>query len=100
MAVRQASVETIRRGYDRFIILAGQAGQSVVGHTPVVVQGTGGGGFIAYGGAPMVAREQGIVIKMFREGDPAGSNAISARETLGPRWREIAGKTTLTCFDD
>ena len=95
--MRQAAVEVIRRGNDRYIIVGGQSEASVVGTTPVVVQRTYGGA-VAYGGAPMVARGQGLVVKMFRDGDPA-ANALSARETLGPQWREIAAKETLTCFD-
>ena len=99
VAVRQAAAETIRRGYDRFIITGGQASQSVVGVTPVVVQPLGGGGAIAYGGAPLISSGQGLVVKMFRDSDPAASNALSARAELGPNWQEIASKNTVTCFD-
>lgn len=38
VAVKQAAVETIRRGYDRFIVVGGQASANVVGNTPIVVQ--------------------------------------------------------------
>jgi len=96
--VRQAAVEVIRRGYDRYVILNGQSQSSVVGSTPVVVQGTYGGA-VAYGGAPLIAHGQGLVVKMLRDGDPAASNALSAHAVLGPNWQEIASKTTLTCFD-
>jgi hypothetical protein len=100
VAVRQAAVEVIRRGYDRFLILGGQAGANVVGYTPTTVQHIGGGAVVAYGGTPMVAHSQGLMVKMFRDNDPAASNALSARQTLGPRWQEIASKQQLTCFDD
>ncbi len=98
LAVRQAAVEVIRRGYDRYVILKGQSQSSVVGSTPVVVQGTYGGA-VAYGGTPLIAHGQGLVVKMLRDGDPAASNALSAHAVLGPNWQEIASKTTLTCFD-
>ena len=99
VAVRQAAVEVIRRGGDRFIIAGAQGGSQVVGHTPLVVQSTGYGGGIIYGGAPMVAHGQGLVVRMFRDGDPAAANALSARAELGPNWAEIAKSTQLTCFD-
>jgi hypothetical protein len=100
VAFRQAAVETIRRGYDRFIIVGGQAGATVVGTTPIVVQSLGAGGAIAYGGAPMVSHGQGLVVKMFKENEPGVANALSARQTLGPKWQELAAKDALTCFDD
>jgi hypothetical protein len=27
-------------------------------------------------------------VKMFKDGDPKGANAVSARTTLGPKWQE------------
>lgn len=100
VAIRQASAETIRRGYDKFMIAGAGASQSVVGATPIFVQPIGGGGVIAYGGAPMISSGQTLVVKMFRDGDPAGANALSARSELGPRWQELSAKPTQTCFDD
>ena len=117
VAVRQAAAETIRRGYDRFIVQGAQYQNSVrvVGHTPVIANtsGTGtisgSGSFMNIntnstttysGGSPIIggSHNQGLVVKMFKEGDPAGSNAVSARETLGPQWQEIVSKPTLTCL--
>ncbi|MGY3576808.1 hypothetical protein [Bradyrhizobium sp. USDA 4504] len=88
IAVREAAAETIRRGYDRFIVMNAQAGASYAGSTPVVVQNLGGGVAMASGGTPMFAPNQGLVIKMFKDGDPATANALPARETLGPDWQE------------
>lgn len=99
VAVRQAAAEVIRRGGDRFVIAGAQGTANVIGHTPVVVQGTGGGGAMVYGGAPMVAHGQGLLVRMFRDGDPAGANALSAREQLGPNWPAIVKNQQLTCFD-
>src|SRR6185312_3798269 len=53
VAFKQAAVETIRRGYDRFVIVGGQASSNVVGTTPIVVTRMGyGSGFIS-GGDPL-----------------------------------------------
>ena len=118
MAFRQASVETIRRGYDRFLIVGGQYRNDVgvVGYTPVTAQTTGyatatgyGNTATAYGsatttysgGQPIIAgsHRQGLVVKMFRDNDPAGKNALSARAELGPKWAELVKDETVTCFD-
>ncbi|MET3966702.1 hypothetical protein [Bradyrhizobium sp. S3.9.1] len=98
IAVRQAAVETIRRGYDRFIVMNAQAGASYAGSTPVVVQNLGGGVAMASGGTPMFAPNQGLVIKMFKDGDPAAANALPARDTLGPEWQEQVKKNTINCL--
>lgn len=98
VAFKQAAAETIRRGYDRFQIMGGQASASVVGTTPIFVDRTGYGSAVVSGGQPLVAHDQGLFVKMFRDGDPAGANALSARDTLGPEWQEIVKKPALTCM--
>lgn len=106
MAAKTAAVETIKHGYDKFIILRSQAQNNVgvVGYTPVTAQTTYGGGHATthvYGGEPIVAgtHNHGLIVKMFKEGDPQGANAMSATATLGPKWRDIVGQPTLTCLD-
>lgn len=98
VAFKQAAVQTIRRGYDRFMIVGGQASANVVGHTPIIVNRTGYGTATVTGGDAMVAHDRGLVVKMFRDGDPAGANALSARQTLGPEWEEMSKKDALTCL--
>lgn len=118
VAFRRAAIETINRGYDKFIILGGDAQNNVgvVGYTPVMAQTTGsatatGYGNTAYatghstttysGGQPIIAgtHDQGLVVKMFKEGDPAGANALSARGQLGPKWQEaVKESASTTCF--
>lgn len=110
VAFRQAAVETIRRGYDKFLIIGGQYRNDVgvVGHTPVMAHTTGsvyGGNLNATttysGGEPIIAgsHRQGLAVKMFKDGDPAGGNALSARSELGPKWAELVKSDTVTCFD-
>lgn len=53
---------------------------------------------MASGGTPMFAPNQGLVIKMFKDGDPAAANALPARETLGPDWQEQVKKNTINCL--
>jgi hypothetical protein len=52
------------------------------------------------GGYPIVAgtHDQGLVVKMFKDDDPRGGNAISARGMLGPKWQEaIKEGAATTC---
>jgi hypothetical protein len=114
VAARQAAVETIRRGFDKFIIVGGQYANNVgvVGHTPVIANTTGTAYATGYGtaygqttttfsgGQPIIAgsHDQGLVVKMFKEGDPAGANAVSARNSLGPKWKEAVESNAMTCL--
>lgn len=116
-AARLAAVETIRHGYDRYVIVGGQYQNDVhvMGYTPVVAQtdssatvnGFGntatvnGNSTTTYsGGAPIVggSHDQALVVKMFKEGDPAGGNAIPARQTLGPEWQKAVDEKSMTCL--
>lgn len=82
--MRQAAAETIRRGYDRFIIVDDKS----AAHK----QYTNIPGFAP----PSHSNE--LVVKMFREGDRAAVGAISARETLGPDWKDLSSKSSMTCL--
>ena len=117
VAFKRAAVETIRRGYDRFVILGGQAQTEtrLLGYTPTTAYTTGtatatrmGNMATAYGsstttvtgGVPITANahSQDLIVKMFKDGDPAGANALDARQTLGPAWMDAVNKNTWTCF--
>jgi Protein of unknown function (DUF3987) len=117
VAYQRAAVETIRRGYDRFVIIGGDAQSDirVVGYTPTTASTTGSAAGTRYGntatiygssntvvtgGQPIYggSHGQGLLVKMFRDGDPAGANALSARETLGPDWQDAVNKNKWTCL--
>lgn len=113
LALRQAAVETINRGYDSFIVAGAQATSTYVGTTPTQTYTTGsaaaygGAGYAnaygsatstTYGGVPVYAPGQGLTVRMFRTGEPGAQNAIDARSTLGPDWQKIASKRKLTCL--
>ena len=115
VAARRAAIETINRGYDKFLILGAAAENNVrvVGHTPVqahtvgTATATGYGNMVTAsgqstttytGGNPIVggSHDQGLVVKMFKDADPKGANAISARATLGPKWQEAIKESAAT----
>lgn len=60
----RAAIRTIKRGFDHFIVVDPAYGVTIYGTKYV----------------------QGILIRMFHAGDPAGVRAFDARALLGPDW--------------
>ncbi len=82
MMMQRAGIETIRRGYDKYILLDHGTGSVVTGVNQ-------------YGQVSRAGRGA-VVVKMFKDGDPEGANALSARGLLGPNWQEMVSKKTKT----
>jgi hypothetical protein len=111
VAGKQAAIETIKAGYDRYII-TGQQGQdttrlvqmpgsySTTG-TATISGNTGYyQGNTVYNPGPtfvMGRHKQQLGVHMFKTGDPGSQNALSAKETLGPKWAEIVKDGVMTC---
>ncbi len=108
VAQQLAAIETIKAGFDRYIITSGQAQNNVsVSQAPGSYQTTGtyGGGFYntrtTYQPGPTIvsgSHDQGLSVVMFRETDPQAQQAVSARETLGPDWQEKVKNGVRTCL--
>lgn len=111
VAGKQAAIETIKAGYDKYIIL-GQASQdttrvvSMPGTyntmgTATVYGNTGYyNGTTTYTPGPTFVtggHNQDIAVRMFKNGQPGSQNAISARDTLGPKWEVIVRDGVNTC---
>ena len=94
-AVKTAAYQTLRRGYDRYIIAGAQATAQdrFAGYTPMYANSYGNSTMIT-GGEPIVMTEHGqnLVVHMFHSGDPGSENAIDAKTTLGPDWQKILTK--------
>lgn len=117
VAVKRAAYETLKRGYDKYIILDAEAESNVgvVGYTPLVANtqsygsintygnsGTYSGSSNTYvtGGQPFIAgtHDQKLSVRMFRSGDPDAARAVDARQVLGPDWQKVMTKGPgLTC---
>lgn len=117
VASRRAAIETLRQGFDRYVILGGQAENNVrvIGRTPVFANshtsdsvntfgnyGTYSGDTTTTfsGGEPIVggSHDQSLAVRMFASGDPDGSGAIDARRVLGPDWQKAVAKGPgVTC---
>ena len=111
VAQKQAAIETIKAGYDRYII-TGAASDNSVGVTQLP------GHYNTYGTANMYGNrgtfsatsiyqpgptivtgsyDQSFAIRMFKDGEPGSNQAVSARETLGQEWEKIVKDGVRMC---
>lgn len=121
---QMAAVETLRAGYDSYVIVGQEAqnnvryldggGTTYFNGTSSAYGSTYRSGNAVYGGAsgsyggtatyvpgmpmPVGTHDQGLMVKMFRSGEPGSENAIDARSILGPDWREKAKSGVNTCL--
>lgn len=111
VAAQAAAVETLRRGFDKYLIVGDRASNDVrvVGYTPIQAQTYGTGtvntfGNTGYysgqsstfytGGQPIVSghHNQDFLVRMFRNNEPGADQAVDARNVLGPKWQEAVAK--------
>lgn len=117
VATRQAALETLKHGFDRYIVTAAKANSDsrFAGFTPLVANTYGSGSISGYGnyatvngysnttftgGQPIIVQHhnQDLIVRMFKADDPVGANAIDARSTLGPDWqKQLAKGPGVTC---
>ena len=112
VAAKSAAVETIRAGYDRYIIVGAQSQNNVsVSQMPGQFHTFGtasyGHGFGSYNstttytpGPTIVAgsHDRSLGVVMFRNGESGSENAIDARQALGPEWADIVKSGVHTCL--
>jgi hypothetical protein len=112
VAQKTVAVETIRAGYDRFIIMGGAAANNVqVTQMPGQYNTTGTlntyGNYGTYNSTtrytpgPTVvsgSHDKSLSVKMFRDGERGAEEAVDARLLLGPEWHEIVTKGVKTCL--
>ncbi|QKK33041.1 hypothetical protein FE844_025815 (plasmid) [Rhizobium indicum] len=110
-AQKQAAVETIKAGYDRYIITSAAAASNVTatqmpGHynTYGAINSYGGYGTVnattTYTPGPIIyggSHDQSIGVVMFKDGEPGSNQAVSAREVLGPKWAVIVKDGVNLC---
>lgn len=110
VAQKMAAIETIRAGYDRYVILDARRSSNID-----VVQMPGSyntsGSVSPYGsfratttytpGPSFVSgtHDQSIAVRMFKNGQQGASSAISARDALGPKWASLVKSGVATCSD-
>lgn len=108
VAAKSAAIETIRAGFDRYIIAGGQSQNNVsVTQMPGSIQTRGAfygntyQGTSTYVPGPTVvsgSHDRQLTVVMFKQGDPGFEQALDARSQLGPEWKDIAERRVLTCL--
>lgn len=106
VAERQAALETLKAGYDRYMIVGATADSNIrtfQGAGTYHTTGRVSGGYLSatttYSPGPtFVSGEHNaaFAIRMFRDGEPGAARALSAREVLGPKWQEELKRGQLT----
>ncbi|KAA0972672.1 hypothetical protein FPY71_02110 [Aureimonas fodinaquatilis] len=99
VAQKQAAIETIKAGFDRYKIIDASSTNNVsvrstAGsyHTTATARGNTYNAVTTYEpGIPIVSgrHEMSISIRMFHENEREAAQAIPAREILGPKWLEL-----------
>ncbi|WP_334174176.1 hypothetical protein [Pseudoxanthobacter sp.] len=113
MAAQTAAVETIRAGFDRYIVIGAQSANNVqyvqqpgTYETTKTVKPDGFGTkvtktstYVPGATLSLGSYDQDLTIQMFHDGEPGSENALSAREVLGPDWqRTVANGVSTVCF--
>ena len=102
LAQRHAAVETIRRGFDDYIVIGSVGGDHTAGEEPATARTTlyGSSGrtlFSEY--APLLAHHRMLTIRMFPAGEGDSAAAVSARAVLGDEWEAVVAKgPSTTCL--
>ncbi|RWI44741.1 MAG: hypothetical protein EOQ93_31180 [Mesorhizobium sp.] len=106
VAVRQAAIQTIKAGFDKYVIYDAAEQNTVTARQmpgTYTTMGTVNGGMLnattTYQPGPTIYsgnHSQAFAIKMFKASDPAGANAVDARTTLGPEWPKLIKQGSLT----
>ncbi len=95
LAQRHAAVETVRRGFDDYLVVGSVGGDHVAGDAPATARTTlyGSSGRTLFSeDAPLLAHHRMLTIRMFRAGEGDSAAAVSARAVLGDEWEATAAK--------
>lgn len=108
VAAKSAAIETIRAGYERYIIVGSQAQNNVsVSQMPGSFQtsGTYGGGSYnatsTYIPGPTIvsgSHDRALSVVMFKPSDAGFESALDAKQQLGPEWPDLVKNGVRTCL--
>ncbi|MEX3314983.1 hypothetical protein [Sulfitobacter sp. PS-8MA] len=114
VASQMAAVETIRRGYPRYVVLGANSENnvSVINRSPTYAATTSnysvygnqiyGNSTTSFGGGgPMVigSRDADLRVLMLKPGEQGFEQGIDAKQTLGANWAEIVKKGVKPCTE-
>lgn len=96
VASKMAAIETLRRGYSRYVISAADSASSV----GAVVMPTTYSPVMTYpGGIPLFygTNDVQLHVTMFKEGDRGYEQGVDAKSVLGTDWQELVEKGVRSC---
>ena len=95
LARRHAAVETIRRGFDDYMVTGSVGGDHAAYDPPAtartILHGSDEGAFFSED-APLLAHHRVVTVRMFRAGEGDSTRTVSARAALGDDWEAIVAK--------
>lgn len=112
VASQMAAVETIRRGYQRFVILGAQRQNNVQAVAAPPMYSTTTGTFTGYGNTVygntrtnyygggvyyVGSNDADLAVLLLNPGDASYSQGIDAKRELGPEWQEMVENGINTC---
>ena len=95
IAHRQAAVETIRRGFDDYIVMHSIGGDHIVDEVPLTARTNPYGNSAATifsEDAPLLGHHRVMTVQMFRAGQGESGETVSARDLLGSGWETLVTK--------
>ena len=102
LARRQAAVETIRRGFEDYIVVDSVGGDHLADAAPATARTNLYGnrtGTLFSEDAPLLAHHRVLTVRMFHAGQGDSTATVSARAVLGDDWEAVVAKgAPTTCL--
>jgi hypothetical protein len=100
VSAKMAAVETLRNGYERYMITGAQSANNV---QSTQMGGTfqASAGVVTYTPGPTIisgSHDRTLMVHMFRAGEPGYANGIDAKQQLGPEWATLVREGIKSCF--
>lgn len=100
VSAKMAAVETLRNGYERYLITGAQSANNVTStQMPGSFQATGG--MVTYTPGPVIVdgtHDRTLMVTMLNRGQIGYENGIDAKQQLGPEWAVAVREGVKTCF--
>lgn len=99
LARRHAAVETIRRGFDDYVVIGSVGGDHVAEEESATARTTlsGGSGRTLFSeDAPLLAHHRVLTVRMFQAGEGDSAATVSARAVLGDEWEAVVASGPAT----
>ena len=102
LARRQAAVETVRRGFEDYVVIDSVGGDHVAGEASTAARANLYGadtGPLFSEDAPLLAHHRVLTVRMFRAGEGDSAASVSARAVLGSDWEMLVTRSApATCL--